>query len=362
MVSRRVLVLSIAIAIVLCGCKAAELDSSSPANPVAEARAGTGGQSTPSVQWIRFTDTAEGAFSMDVPAGWQVLGGMYRFGYLDVRWMVDVRSLDGKVLIRINDPNVPPYVLPGPHSGPAGHAAIRPQMYQMIVDNYREAEPYAANYARQRFGSTCRTWTERQTDWTMQLPALATSAPTLRSSQATVEFDCATDDGPRVAVVYARSVVHGEGLWQVDPIVSILATPDRLPAAEEMAQHMLSSMQESPDWEKFQQHMTTLALGQMTAEFGQFLKQMQAYHQQREAAMNAQVSQYEARQHAQAAQASSWGETLTGLTTVRDSQTGTEFQVFSGPKANYYRNGMGVTVNSNISPGAGFYQVPEVHP
>lgn len=58
--------------------------------------------------WVRYTDNAEGAFSMEVPVGWQVEGGMYRFGYLDVRWMMDVRSLDGKVIIRVNDPNVPP--------------------------------------------------------------------------------------------------------------------------------------------------------------------------------------------------------------------------------------------------------------
>ena len=97
--------------------------------------------SSSGLHWVRYTDSAEGAFSMDVPLGWQVLGGMYRFGYFDVRWMMDVRSLDGKVILRINDPNVPPYVLPGPHSGPAGHAAIRPQMYQMMVDDYREAQP-----------------------------------------------------------------------------------------------------------------------------------------------------------------------------------------------------------------------------
>jgi hypothetical protein len=75
-------------------------------------RPGTSGSPT----WIRYTDNAEGAFSVEVPIGWQVEGGMYRFGYFDVRWMMNIRSLDGKVIIRLDDPNVPPYVLPGPHS------------------------------------------------------------------------------------------------------------------------------------------------------------------------------------------------------------------------------------------------------
>jgi len=64
-------------------------------------------KSAAGLNWVRFTDSAEGAFSMEVPVGWQLLGGMYRFGYLDVRWMMDARSLDGKVIIRIDDPNGP---------------------------------------------------------------------------------------------------------------------------------------------------------------------------------------------------------------------------------------------------------------
>jgi hypothetical protein len=42
--------------------------------------------------------------------------------------------------------------------------------------------------------------------------------------------------------------------------------------------------------------------------------------------------------------------------------TGTQFQIFSGPKANYYINSSGVTINSNLSPGAGFHQVNQVGP
>jgi hypothetical protein len=48
-------------------------------------------KSAAGLNWVRLTDSAEGAFSMDVPLGWQLLGGMYRFGYFEVRWMMDVR-------------------------------------------------------------------------------------------------------------------------------------------------------------------------------------------------------------------------------------------------------------------------------
>jgi hypothetical protein len=82
------------------------------------------------LHWVRYTDSAEGAFSMEVPVGWQVQGGMYRFGYFDVRWMMDVRSLDGKVILRIQEANVPGYSLPGPGTGPEGTPYSRPSNFK----------------------------------------------------------------------------------------------------------------------------------------------------------------------------------------------------------------------------------------
>src|SRR6185312_13699830 len=71
--------------------------------------------------WVRYEDLAEHAFAFEAPQSWEVKGGSYRFGYFDVRWMVDVRSPDSKILLRLNDANVPSYVLPSmftPRDGP----------------------------------------------------------------------------------------------------------------------------------------------------------------------------------------------------------------------------------------------------
>lgn len=313
--------------------------------------------------WVRYTDNAEGAFSMDVPIGWQVQGGMYRFGYFDVRWVMDVRSLDGKVIIRISDPNVPPYVLPGPHSGPAGHPAIRPNMYQMVVDNFQEARPYAESYAKKRFRSVCTSLTPREADWTPTMPSQWQYPAELRATQASVAFACESADGPRVATVFARtSIQTTEGLWLVDPIISILATADRLPEAEAMTQRMIDSWQQTPEWKSHQEQITRMGLAQIQAQFGQFMQQMAVYHQQRTAAMNQQVSQFERRMQQQADQVTSFGNILTGITNLYDPMTGTQFQVFSGPKSKYYMNGLGQKINSNIDPGHGFYEVVDMGP
>jgi hypothetical protein len=313
--------------------------------------------------WVNYTDSAEGAFSMDVPVGWQVQGGMYRFGYFDVRWMMDVRSLDGKIIIRINDVNIPPHALPGQQSGREGQPYSKPQQFQMVVASYRSGQSYAEFYAKHRFSAACTTLTSRQADWTPVMPQAWRSEPSAQSTEGSSSFDCASSEGARIANVFVRTTLYpSNNFWTVDPVISVIATPEGVPLAHSMVQHMIDSWKKNADWEQYQNRITQMGLDQIRRSFGQFLQQMQAYHQARNAAMNQQVASYESRQNAQTRQVSSWGDTLTGLQKVSDPQTGKEFQVFSGPKANYYTNGTGVTVNSNLSPGSDFHQVNPVQP
>jgi hypothetical protein len=329
------------------------------------ASANDGGASTPSsssLNWVRYTDSAEGAFSIDVPMGWQVQGGMYRFGYFDVRWMIDLRSLDGKVIARISDANVPPYALPGPRTGREGQPYTKPQQFQMVISSYKDGQSYAELYAKHRFADVCKNMTPRQNVWKPTIPAAWKPDPSTKSSEGVVAYDCNTSDGPRIATVYAATTLYpSSAFWVVTP-VSVITTPDRASAAHAVVQHMMDSWQKNPQWAQYQDQMTKIGLDQIRAGFQQFMRQMQAYHQERTAAMNQQVASFEAHQNAQARQVSQWGEILTGLQSVTDPQTGEHFQVFSGPKSNYYVNGLGVKVNSNISPGPDFHELIPTQP
>jgi hypothetical protein len=276
---------------------------------------------------------------------------------------MDVRSLDGKVVIRINDVNVPPYVLPGPHTGRDGEPYVKPQQFQMTVSVFRTGAAYAESYAKHRFSGVCKKMIARAPDWKPTLPAAWQAAPNSQPSEGSVDYDCASSEGPRVAMVYARTTLYpSTGLWELDPIISVVTTPDQATLAYSMVQRMIDSWRENPQWKQYQDRMTQIGLQQIQAAFGQFMQQMQAYDRARTSAMNQQVAGFEAHQNAQARQVSGWGETLTGLETVRDPQTGNQFQVFTGPKANYYMNGNGVKINSNISPGLDFHQLTPVQP
>jgi hypothetical protein len=175
-------------------------------------------------------------------------------------------------------------------------------------------------------------------------------------------YDCTTSDGPRIAEAFIRTTVYSNpSFWIAEPI-RILCAPDRIEQAHRMVQRMLDSWEKSPQWQQYQDRLTKIGFEQIRANFAQLMQQMQAYHQQRTAALNQQVAGYYARQNAQAQQVSGSGEMLTGLVTVSDPKTGSQFQIFSGPKSNDYVNGLGTKINSNISPGPDFHQlnvVPE---
>src|SRR5580700_3002783 len=61
--------------------------------------------------WSQFQDPFEHAFALDVPQGWTVQGGLFRLGYSDERPMVDLRSPDGAIEIRLGDVAIPSYTV-----------------------------------------------------------------------------------------------------------------------------------------------------------------------------------------------------------------------------------------------------------
>jgi hypothetical protein len=313
---------------------------------------------TGKIQWIHYNDSAEGAFNMDVPLGWQIQGGMYRFGYFDVRWMMGARSLDGKVVILVNDVNVPPYVVPGPRTPREGQPYSKPQQFQMVVEKFQEPQAYAEVYAKHRFGDICKSMVPGTAKWKLTFPA-AWRDPNGRSSEGAVSYNCESSDGARIATVATQNTLfqgQGYAFWVATP-VSILCAPDRCEQAMSITQHMMDSWQKNDKWVQYQNQMTQAGLDQIRASFGQFMQQMQQFHQQFTQSMNQQVAGYYAHQDAQARQVSSWCDTINGVTNVTDPQTGNQFQVWTGPKSNYYVNGLGVKVNSNISPGPDFHQL-----
>jgi hypothetical protein len=105
------------------------------------------------LSFVRFTDPTEGAFTLEVPRGWQVRGGLNHAGLGDFRWFVEARSPDGITIIQ-GDPNCPQIFYHYAnateevmYSTPQGctYLSLPPQAKRLA--NY-----YLKNVAPQRFG------------------------------------------------------------------------------------------------------------------------------------------------------------------------------------------------------------------
>ena len=62
---------------------------------------------TQSLHFVPWTDPREHAFQMEVPEGWKVEGGAFRFGPTDVRIAYEVISPDNAMSVLVGDPRLP---------------------------------------------------------------------------------------------------------------------------------------------------------------------------------------------------------------------------------------------------------------
>ncbi len=349
---KRTLLVALLAALVAVACNSNSADSA------AFAASSGAGAADSAPAWARYYDPSEHSFSLELPRGWQVQGGMYRFGYFDVRATVDLRSPDGNIIIRIDDANVPAYALPGPYRPREGQAYSKPRQFQMVVKRYESAQAFAETYGKSRFQSVCQTLTPQPSNWKPTMPAALQTANAQTTTDATVEYACGSTAGPRLATVYVRTSLYSEtAFWQADPVLSAITTPNLMPVAQAVLQHALNTFQVDPQWQQHQQQMTQEGLQVIQQDYETFLKQTRATMQAYSSSMSQQAAGFERQQNASQAQSSKWGETLTGLQDAHDPQTGQNFQVWTGPNSNYYINGLGDKRNANSLPAPGYHQL-----
>nr|HEV7952844.1 hypothetical protein [Candidatus Acidoferrales bacterium] len=120
------------------------------------------------ITWLKFTDPLEQAFTLEVPQGWTVKGGMFRLGYSDHREMIDMTSPDGKINIRIGDLSIPPYFLPNQYHREGEIYDLGAQA-QGRVARYRTGQEFSTAYGKVRFARVCTSVTPKQSS----LPPIA---------------------------------------------------------------------------------------------------------------------------------------------------------------------------------------------
>ncbi|HTV08400.1 MAG TPA: hypothetical protein VMD97_05085 [Candidatus Aquilonibacter sp.] len=319
----------------------------------------------PAPQWTQFADPNEHAFTVDVPRGWTVKGGLFRFGYSDERVMVDMRSPDGKINIRLGDVSIPIYVLPTPpYHTREGEVYDLGAQAHMVVARYRTGPEYAVLYAPSRFSEVCHDPRSDTSFPAISIPdAVPVPANASQSSSGQIAYRCQGANGPLIAFAYTKTVLTGS-IWQASSIVSFSAPPDKLDEARSLLAHSAESFHLSPQWIQYQQQMDAEGLqyqrqrqqGRMVA-----LQQQQQQFEAKMRAMQNQVNAFEAHQAAFAKQQEGFSDILNGVTPTTNPLTGETRKVWTGTQDNYWENGVGQVVNSHDAPAAGWTQLQTPH-
>jgi hypothetical protein len=333
--------------------------ASSAALESAQARRMAPGATT-NVDWVKFQDPLEQAFTMDVPQGWSAKGGLFRLGYSDYRAMVDLKSADGKADIRMGDVAIPSYSLPSQYHQREGDPYDLGAQAQMTVARFRSGQDFAVLYARSRFRTLCQSLTPKQSDGyaPIQDNGGQSSVGAIQSSAGEATYQCQGGPEARTAYVYAKTTLY-QGLWQVSMLASFVAPAEQVGIARSILLRCSQTLQLAPQWIEYQKQMDEEALvyqRQRQQARIRALSQQVAQFESRMQNMQNQVNAFERGQASQAKQVAGFTNALVGITPTTDP-LGNERDVWTGPKSSYWTNSQGQTVNSDTAPGPGWQQL-----
>lgn len=315
--------------------------SSSPSNvaasqPVSETASSTPDQ--PTIAWETWRDPNEGAFTVEVPQGWNVEGGTYRMSAIDIRTAFRITSPDGGTVLTVGDKDVPGYCLPNPLLEQAG--LQRGSIYsmpgsQMVISDYMPGADFAADEVKRTLPSD---GSELQITLSQQRPEAAEKINALLAPFAQygtqahvdageVEYTCQSQGQPRKGGCLAGTLLlqaqAGNGIWVVPFLYGYRTTPEKASQAQALLTHIVTSFQIDPQWSSRQQQ-TTMDVSHITTQANNEM-------------MNIWRSTTDAQEQAQDRNVRHFDNYIRGQETVVDPQTGETHQVESGHSYYYAR-------------------------
>jgi hypothetical protein len=297
---------------------------------------GGGGPARPGVGFVPFRDPSEGAFTLEVPQGWRVSGGLVRKASVDVRSGVVASSPDNQVHVRLGDVELPTFSIPTPMMLQLGFREGSPYSpgygVTMIVMRYLPGEQFARYWVTARVGPVCggiqlvSSQPLPQTVQAMNAIMVRNGSPVMsqRLHAGDAAFRCQQNQAPAVGYLFVATLLtagnDGGGIWNVDQLHGYLSPPDRAGQAQAILAHMLASIRLNPEWVRMQQNITA-STSRIVADTSAHISKVVS-------------DSYWSRQASQAEISRKRSNQILGVEDVRDPATGRELKVESG--SNYY--------------------------
>lgn len=210
-------------------------------------------------RWVTFTDPTDQAFSLDVPAGWTVRGGITRRGTTDLSWFVTAVSPDGAMTLRIGDATVGfigvPSGQPAPAPSPApparhqrgeGQTARRPGTADRP---YETGADFAAHYG-ETIVSQLRLCDKPRLIGPQEQPNPPGFTSNLGRQVTTGDAFLVCIDRGYVVYVVATTILAAPPFdgWDVPRLAMVAAPAAQRADAMELLRHMEQSWSFAPGW------------------------------------------------------------------------------------------------------------------
>jgi len=307
---------------------------------------------TAPINFFRWTDPRENAFSADVPRGWTVTGGLTRISAIDTRPNMQVVSPDGGIRATLGDQRLALAVIPSPALAAAGYrdGSMLPNGTGFTpVRSFMPGVTFAEQYVRAQAAAGCL---QINIVGRRDRPDLAQSLNRFYAqmfgnlTMGEVAFTCLQNSRPMRGYYFAgvlrTQLNNGLGFWAVLYLYGFIA-PESDRALGEVALHRLVTTYRTNENWAMRQGQTTMAASRAMAQSNEEISRMIS-----ESYWNRSRSLDETfRQGANARR---------GTTDVVDPDTGETWNIWTDTNARYYWHLPG----SDVIVGTPTYEPPAV--
>ncbi|HMW91461.1 MAG TPA: hypothetical protein PKE54_15640 [Candidatus Obscuribacter sp.] len=295
-----------------------------------------------------FVDPDQQAFTVEVPAGWKVEGGLVRPRAIDARPWVKTYSPDGRIMAFIGDAKFPPYTMPNAQLTMLGFP--EGSNYQgSMVKSYIPARRFAEMYARANLKGVDDLRVVEEHGHPDLAREINGTVGASKSEAASIKLTGSYQGKPGVAYYLActkATIGYGTGMWWITLLAGEMSPAEYDQEGLAAITHMLSTFKYDPQWKansvatagEVSRQYTAASQAASRAITQNYWSQQAANERihsaywNRQAANDRSNAAYWDRQASQDASADNFSNYIRGVENVTDTATGSTYQVEYGPR------------------------------
>lgn len=295
------------------------------------ARNGT--EAGPALRFQRFMDPREGAFTLEVPVGWNTQGGTYRRTAVDVKQWLKISSPDGKIILWTQEPQLPGiFNLPVQGLPPGPNTAQYMQGIQFAEFVLRRF--YLPGVQIQIVNRKNRTDLQAQADQVARQYPVAGMQKT--TTYGEIDFQYMRNGQKFVGTILGGTqvtVIAGMGSWYPMVIGGWTAPEDQARIALAVQDHGRQTYVASAEWARTQQG-TTAKVSQITKETGDYVSKVRS-------------DEYWGRQKSNDVMSERRADGNRDRVRLEDPYTGQKYEAVSGKNYYYVHSPSGQVMGTN---------------